>query len=148
MSDLSGPTSFLIVVFGLLACLFVLAAIGSLVGKLRQGAATKSKATVAVDVDQSPTIFHLNDGSTVRSDMPEVVLKDVDPERRVTNEPAGWRSRKHAWICVAAVAAALLVYWLGHPWTRGQCLMEASKRHTVGGVMTARDACAEMFPER
>ena len=149
MNELSGPTSFLVVVFGLLAFLFVLAAIGSFVGRLRQGAAAKPCATVAVNLDQQPTIFHLNDGTTVRSDVPGVVLKDPEPDMRVTKDPAeGSRRRKYVWISVAAVTTALVVYWLGHPWTRGQCLMEASKRHTVGGVMTARDACAEMFPER
>lgn len=145
MREFDVLTGLLVIVFGFLAFAFILAAIADLI--MRVGAPReKTKEVVAVDVEQLPTIFHLSDGSTARDDVRHVQSKGVDPLTGQPEEQDMPRKKTYPWLFVGAAVTALVVYWLGHPWTMGQCLMEASKRPTIGGVATARSACAEMFP--
>lgn len=54
-------------------------------------------------------------------------------------------ARRRGATLAAIVLACLAVAYCGHPWTKTQCLRDASQRPTPQGVYLARELCEQAF---
>lgn len=49
-------------------------------------------------------------------------------------------------MALALLLVVSAVAWIGHPWSREQCLSSAAKLPTTSGVDIAKTVCADKFP--